>query len=94
MRGSSLVFFLDKLGCGFRLRVGWVTGFFMRVVGCNFNLQLSLGEHLGSFPGLGIPRVVQKLLKVDHKQWCCQDFQLTGLKYCFCTQNLKNPMEH
>ena len=27
-------------------------------------------------------------------QWCRQDFQLTGSKYCFCPQNLKNPMEN
>ena len=27
------------------------------------------------------------------KQWCRQDFQLTGSEYCFYPQNLKNPMQ-
>ena len=26
---------------------------------------------------------------IEGRQWCRQDFQLTGLKYCFCPQNLK-----
>ena len=27
---------------------------------------------------------------MDLKQWCRQDFQLTGSEYCFYQQNLKN----